>query len=93
MEKGRTRCVRPSMAFCNYLPSCLAISSAKFGPVRLPPSGGPGFDFSRGGVNPPRRKVLPPAKRLHAVGCIRVARVLGILRENFVRQQISAQES
>ena len=65
--EGRTQRVRPSLAFCNYLPSCLAISSAKFGPARLTPSGDPGFYFCRGEVNPPRRKVLPPAKRLHAL--------------------------
>ena len=45
-----------------YLPSCLAISSAKFAPARLWPGGDPGSHSSRGKVNPPRRKVLPPAK-------------------------------
>ena len=48
-----------------YLPSCLAISPAKFRPARL--AGREcRFSFDWGEMNPPQSKVLPPAKRLYA---------------------------
>ena len=48
-----------------YLPSCLAISPAKFRPARQAGRGSR-FSFDWGEMNPPQSKVLPPAKRLYA---------------------------